>query len=87
MSFWNRIVDRLTGIDSRSGSVSKKTLDPSHYCFVDVEVGVHDKKIHDIGAIRWDGAVFHSANKRELMTFLRDVDFVCGHNIINHDAK
>lgn len=62
-------------------------VDSSRYGFVDVEVGLHDKKIHDIGAIRWDDAVYHSANKRELMTFLKDVSFVCGHNIINHDAK
>ncbi len=48
---------------------------------------MQDKKIHDIGAIRWDGAVFHSANKREFMSFIKNVEFVCGHNIINHDAK
>ncbi|MDE7136590.1 MAG: RecQ family ATP-dependent DNA helicase, partial [Muribaculaceae bacterium] len=59
----------------------------SRYGFVDIEIGLQDKKIHDIGAIRWDGAVYHSASKRELMAFFKDVDFVCGHNIINHDAK
>lgn len=63
------------------------SADSSRYGFVDIEVGVHDKRIHDIGAIRWDGAVFHSANRQELMSFLGNVDFICGHNIINHDAK
>ncbi|MGN0311048.1 MAG: RecQ family ATP-dependent DNA helicase [Bacteroides sp.] len=58
----------------------------SRYAFVDVEVGIKDRKIHDIGAIRWDGAFFHSANKRELMDFLQEVEYVCGHNIIHHDA-
>lgn len=46
-----------------------------------------DKKIHDIGALRWDGTPFHSADKRALVTFLADVDFICGHNIIHHDAR
>lgn len=59
----------------------------SRYAFVDVETGVKDRKVHDIGALRWDGACFHSANKRELMDFLRDVEYVCGHNIIHHDAQ
>ncbi|MGN0219695.1 MAG: RecQ family ATP-dependent DNA helicase, partial [Muribaculaceae bacterium] len=54
---------------------------------MDVEVGMNDHRIHDIGAIRWDGAVYHSANKHELTPFLKDVDFICGHNIINHDTK
>ena len=46
-----------------------------------------DLKVHDIGALRWDGAVFHSANKEALMDFLKGVDFVCGHNIIRHDIR
>lgn len=62
-------------------------LDALRYVFVDVEVGWQDKKIHDIGALRWDGAVFHSANIGELLDFIKDVNFVCGHNVINHDAK
>jgi len=54
---------------------------------VDVEVGMRDNKIHDIGAVRWDGAVFHSADKQGVLMFLEDVEFICGHNIIHHDAK
>ncbi|MDE7390509.1 MAG: RecQ family ATP-dependent DNA helicase [Lachnospiraceae bacterium] len=61
--------------------------DASLYCFVDVEVGLRDNKIHDIGAVRWDGAVYHAAGKTGLITFLKDVDYICGHNIIHHDAK
>lgn len=57
------------------------------FAIVDTEVGVEDMKIHDIGAIRYDGAVFHAANKPELYDFLKDVKFLCGHNIINHDAR
>ena len=59
----------------------------TRYAFIDVEVGLNDHRIHDIGALRCDGAIFHSANKSELLVFLKDVDFLCGHNIIHHDAK
>ena len=59
----------------------------NHWAVVDVEVRLSDHKIHDIGALRDDGAVYHGCIKEELMLFLRDVTYVCGHNIINHDAK
>ena len=57
--------------------------------FVDTEVGLKDHKIHDIGALRYDGATFHQASKTELKKFLEEgkVDFICGHNIIHHDAQ
>ena len=85
MSFWNKIINSVsaTGIHS----VISESKNSSRYAFVDVEVGFKDHKIHDIGALRWDRAIFHSANKRELMDFLKGVDFICGHNIIHHDAK
>ena len=61
--------------------------DASKYVFVDVEVGVKDHKIHDIGALRYDGAVFHKASKNDLFEFIAGIDYVCGHNIVHHDAK
>lgn len=61
--------------------------DASRCAFIDVEVGMNDHRIHDIGALKCDGAIFHSANRSELLAFLKGVDFVCGHNIIHHDAK
>lgn len=57
------------------------------YAFIDVEVGMNDHKIHDIGALRYNGAVYHGCSKDELMQFLQGMKFVCGHNIIHHDAK
>lgn len=87
MSFWNRIIDTIKGNDKSSPVSARGPADPSRYAFVDVEVGFHDKKIHDIGALRYDGAVYHSADRRGLLAFLKDVDFVCGHNIIAHDAR
>ena len=87
MSFWNRIINSLSGVESSRSDSLGKSLDTSRYCFMDIEVGLHDAKIHDIGSIRWDGAIYHSASKQGLMAFLEDVDFICGHNIIHHDAK
>ncbi len=58
----------------------------SRTAFVDAEVGMKDHKVHDIGALRPDGSYFHKASKSELLNFLRGIDYVCGHNIIHHDA-
>ena len=58
-----------------------------HYAIIDTEVGLRDHRIHDIGALRYDGAVYHGCSKEELMDFLGDVEYLCGHNIIHHDAK
>ena len=85
MSILNKILESINR--SQIDSQKEGLRDSSHYAFVDVEVGINDKKIHDIGALRWDRAVFHSANKHELYEFLKDVDYICGHNIIHHDAK
>ena len=57
------------------------------YAIVDVEVGLKNHKIHDIGALRHDGATYHKASKKELFEFLSSTDYICGHNIIHHDAK
>ena len=66
-------------VDNPAKPISR---DASRYAFIDVEVGMKDHRIHDIGALRWDKAIFHFANKRELLDYLKDVDFVCGHNIM-----
>ena len=89
MSFWRKIKETISGEQRRvTTSPTEKVIhDASHYAIVDAEVGMNDKKVHDIGAIKFDGAVFHSTNKSELLRFLNNVDFVCGHNIIHHDSK
>ena len=74
-------------MDGWSGALRKRLFDPERYAFVDVEVGWSDGKIHDIGALRWDHATYHGSNKRQLKNFLKEVDFLCGHNIIHHDLK
>lgn len=84
MSFWSKFIETIGG---ESNSQEEVSNDASRYAFVDVEVGLKDKRIHDIGILRWDGAKYHSADKRAAISFLEDVDFVCGHNVIHHDMK
>ncbi len=62
--------------------------------FIDTEVNTTDDKIADIGAVRTelpvlaaDGLKFHSGNIWQFEQFLKNVKFVCGHNIINFDLK
>ena len=69
MSFWDRF-------RRNTENVSEDSL---RYAVVDAEVGLKDHKVHDIGALRFDDAVYHQASKDELIRFLRGVDFVCGH--------
>lgn len=87
MSLWQKIRQTIGGAENRPSVPRSVSHDTSRYAIVDVEVGLRDGRIHDIGALRWDDAVYHSAGKHELMSFLKDVDFVCGHNIVNHDAR
>ena len=55
--------------------------------FVDLEVGVHDRRIHDIGAVREDGATFRSSDLQDFRHFLGAATVLCGHNIIHHDMR
>lgn len=90
MSIWAKLKEFID-VDGRNRVVnemaSSLSKDSSLYAFIDVEVGLKDKRIHDIGALRYDDAVFHNASKNEFFKFLNGVDYLCGHNIIHHDAK
>lgn len=88
MSVWNKLIE-LFDVNDRMkvGDISSVSHDASRYAFVDVEVGLKDHKIHDIGALRHDEAVYHSASKEGLVRFVDDVDYLCGHNIIHHDIR
>jgi len=56
-------------------------------CFFDIEVGVDDKKIYDIGAMKNNGDNFHSSSIKDFLDFYQGAEFICGHNIIHHDLK
>lgn len=88
----NPISNSLSKTDSNEASNPIRSLMPFRYgplCYaiVDVEIGLTDHRIHDIGALRYDGAIFHKASKEELLPFLERVEYLCGHNIIHHDAN
>ncbi len=55
--------------------------------FIDTEIESAKGKILDIGAIKEDGNRFHSASLGDFTKFLKGSEYICGHNILNHDIK
>ncbi len=55
--------------------------------FIDTEVEPKSRKILDIGSVKGDGSTFHKTSIAEFIKFLNGTQFVCGHNIFNHDLK
>jgi ATP-dependent DNA helicase RecQ len=55
--------------------------------FFDLEVDPKSRQILDIGSVKNDGSTFHKTSVLEFIQFLKGVEFVCGHNILNHDIK
>ncbi|MFT3846109.1 MAG: RecQ family ATP-dependent DNA helicase [Lacibacter sp.] len=55
--------------------------------FIDTEIEAKSKKILDIGAVKDNGKIFHSSSVIDFINFLENVQFICGHNILNHDLK
>lgn len=53
--------------------------------FIDTEIDVKSKKILDIGCITGDGKEFHQPSPSSFFNFVKNIDFLCGHNILNHD--
>ncbi|MCT4646998.1 MAG: RecQ family ATP-dependent DNA helicase [Carboxylicivirga sp.] len=53
--------------------------------FIDTEVDVKSKKILDVGGTNGNGLTLHSSSILELVNFIKNKQYVCGHNIINHD--
>lgn len=73
MSFWNRILDTINiGAASHSADndIMPSRRNADSYAFVDVEVGIKNHKIQDIGALRYDGVAFHKNSKADLHNFL-----------------
>ncbi len=52
---------------------------------IDTEVDVKSKKILDSGGVTQNGSQFHSSSIAKLLEFINAKDFLCGHNILNHD--
>lgn len=87
MSIFSRLFGKKSNLTVDS-DIKKQDGRERNIAFVDTEVGLKDHKIHDIGALRHDGATFHQASQTALNKFLQEgkVDYICGHNLIHHDA-
>lgn len=55
--------------------------------FIDTEIEPNSRKILDIGSVKGDGSSFHKTSVAEFIQFLKGTQFICGHNILNHDIK
>lgn len=55
--------------------------------FIDLEVNPDSNHISDYGAYASDGAELHTHASAAFYDFIKDAGFLCGHNIIAHDAK
>ncbi len=55
--------------------------------FIDTEVEPRHGKVLDIGGFRSDGREYHGRSIRDFANFLDGTNYLCGHNIINHDLK
>lgn len=53
--------------------------------FIDTEVDVKSKKILDVGGTTGNGLNLHSNSVSELLSFISQKEYICGHNIIKHD--
>ena len=55
--------------------------------FIDTEVGIEDKRVHDAGACTFDGLKLHSGRPTDFYALVKDSEFICGHNICHHDIQ
>jgi len=53
--------------------------------FIDTEIDFRSKKILDVGGIAENGLNLHSHSLNDLLEFIRNQEYICGHNIIKHD--
>jgi ATP-dependent DNA helicase RecQ len=53
--------------------------------FFDLETDPDKNLILDIGCIRWDDATFHDNSVVKFVDFVKNSDFIAGHNIFRHD--
>jgi hypothetical protein len=55
--------------------------------FIDTEIDPKNLRVLDIGSIKNDGNSFHKGSLPEFIQFLNGTEYICGHNILNHDIK
>lgn len=57
----------------------------SSIAFIDTEIDPVSHRILDIGCVRSNGGTYHSASISDFSVFIKGTEYICGHNIINHD--
>src|SRR5690606_25915040 len=55
--------------------------------FIDTEIEPKSGKVLDIGSVKDNGASFHKTSVADFIQFINGTQFICGHNIFNHDIK
>lgn len=55
--------------------------------FIDTEIEPKSGKILDIGSIKDNGSSFHKTSVADFIKFINGTEFICGHNIFEHDLK
>lgn len=55
--------------------------------FFDLETDTHGKKVLDMGATNDRDSQFHSNDMVGFSKFLQDAEYLCGHNVFEHDFK
>ncbi|MEA4925456.1 MAG: RecQ family ATP-dependent DNA helicase [Syntrophomonadaceae bacterium] len=55
--------------------------------FIDTEIEPKSGRILDIGGVKEDDSSFHSNSVADFTQFMRGSQYICGHNIFNHDLK
>ena len=59
---------------------------PHTVAFIDLEVSENSGRILDAGVIK-NEVPLHSNDMRKVASFLKGSEFLCGHNILDHDIK
>lgn len=55
--------------------------------FIDIEVDPATGNIRDFGGVKSNGSLFHRGSIAEFIKFIEGTQFICGHNIFDHDLK
>lgn len=58
-----------------------------HISFIDTEVSEKDNKAYDFGAVNENDDKLHTGSYHKFHSLIADAEYLCGHNIINHDSK
>lgn len=61
--------------------------DMNSIVFIDTETEPNSRKVLDIGCVKGNGDPFHSTSIPQFIEFLKGSEYICGHNIFNHDLK